>query len=1129
MPVAKLDEGFGKALDSIRMDVDLESRGCHLVSRLGSISSETEHMNMINKLKSLLDTPAGEAPGSAGLKDGGDYAPYKDGITSNVLDVPGTLDKVGSEYINVHSAHYRDGKADSPRGSVKSGVSELSGRTSKRTDRETVLKHAEAVIEYQRERINSLEEAINKFNTAMNKTNNLYTQEIQQLGEENLELRKELQKVVTDFDVLSKRYSFDLTESEAIKKKINLINHDMIKKDDEILQLKERMLHLPRENEQLKEKNLLMANEIERLNREIKGLKFTDVAKPVKATVSEMTATTKACAAQHDKLKASSRCIAQLENDVQCYKRLSESQSLEIKRLNYKLGQLRNATQPNNYLASSQKQMLQIRSIFTQLVKKAEEPRKVVVESHVDEEVKNIPLRTAQTLKTSVEFREMYDKLLDVVTQSITRNINEDGIYSMMVDYSCGVIDQELKMRVGESIVTFYRVEEDRLEEVLRIPLNSVLDVERSEDTNEISIHTKDSEVHVIHVPNKDKFSRLYYALRYAGFIKENMRFSIFSKVDYDFVPEGFTWPPFTAVVTTAEANYKPQALNNYEDVRRVIGEIYVITDPAQRLLTIDNNTNSLVVIGPQMSSTPLVIHCESAFAVRLCRHLHEECEIFEPVEPPTATITNGLPADSYFMDSDHTFSFVLPNNRLLFVNAFDRDNDRRLLKIVRKGNYRVPGTPLLSPPMQSSIEEVAKFPHLASVESMHALPTAPLDELKNKFKTLKSQALEQMPSKAYEFVGDELWLYLKEETPVKVSNKTGHFRVNEEKTEVAITSASDETYVLDFPSYQDLMSFVKELESHGFNFNLEEETSKQVCIVTTGCLKLFRDVNEEPMITFIKEETKVEIDDSKREIQISQSAGKMIKMTLDCTSPGEFQRWKFALSFAGFIKSSMKTSPRNAVNKFIFPIKIFDNDRCDERRAFQVQPLRIFLYVNPTTPDPFLIFEKSSTSIESFDTERRMRIYVNRNTNMEERFDFVLAMLTDYDELKASLKANMYRIDNLKKQKAPKYHFVISKPGVIQVHRTKYDKDPQLLLDRKIYDANVSQMCIQFASRVDNKGTITMAFKKEFNFKRWLIALKVAGFLPLTNDRVPILYLPNIVYGHVCVEVPALLKGHLS
>ncbi|KAK1932954.1 hypothetical protein X943_001570 [Babesia divergens] len=1122
MSTLNVNDGFDGAVDNLLLSVDLENRGCQLVSPSRSLGSETDHKNVMTQLKSLLETSAVDTlDTTAGKKLPGEDVSSV--IPPEFLELPLAGCKGALDHRQTRVSHLKQAKGNSPISSSMSVASDKSCVSPNRHDHASVLKHAEAVIEYQRERINSLEAAITKFNAAISKTNSLYKQEIQRYGDENLELRQKLQTLATEFEVLSKRYDLDLSDSEAMKRKLNLFNHDLAQRDTEIAQLNDRLHKLPVENEQLKEKIILMASEIERLNREIRGLNLLDVKVGAKAAPAEIALATKACAAQHDKLKASSKCIAQLEYDVQSYKRLTESQSMEIKRLNYKLEKLRSTNLPNQYMASAQKQMLQIRSLFTHLAKQVNEKRPEQPENTVDEDLKSRSLYAACNLKVSAEFREMYDKLLQVVDQNISRNTHTDGMFSTTINYSCKSINEELQIRVDESVLTFFRVDDDRLSEVIKIPLNSLLGVKRSAETNEFHIYTNDSADHVIRADTRDRFNRLNYALQYAGFITEDVRFSIFSKVDYNWIPANFSWPAFNAVVNAAESSFKSGAPDNLNDVRRVMSEVYVITEPTERMITIDTVTNSLIVLGPQMSSTPFVVPCDTAFAVRLCDPTHEQCSGFEAVEPPVTTLINGGPTGSYFMPSKHTFAFVLPSNRILFVNGVDSENEKRLLKIVSKGQYRI--SALIFEEPAEAIERIESYKSAPSLSPEAVAPPPMINQ---------RESLEHMPTdpgshKVYELVDNVLILYMNDEEPVRVLNTEGCFRVNEDKREVAISSGGNETYVLNFSSQDTLSNFVRDLEAHGFTVNVEVENHKQVCIVTAGCLQLFKDIRDEPIITFNNHDTNVSIKEDQREIQISQFKGKMVKMTLDCTSPAEFRRWKFALSFAGFIKSPMKTKPGHSLNKFIFPIKIFDEHQSNERRAFQVESNRICMYVNPTIQTPFLIFDKSNISLELYDVERRLRVYINRNLKMEERFDFVLAMLTDYESLKASLKTHQYATENSKKSKGPKYHFILSKPGMIAIHRTKYDAEPQLVLDRKCYTADVSDMRVHFMPKSGMDNSIVINFKKEFNFKRWIMALKVAGFLPLTNDRVPILYLPTIGYGHICPEIPTLLKGHLK
>ncbi|GFE52843.1 2-oxoglutarate E2 dihydrolipoamide succinyltransferase, putative [Babesia ovis] len=1103
---------FGEMVDNLMTEVDLENRGCQLVSPAHSVSSETEQISVLNKLRSLLDAPSGSGA-SPKLAYDVPKSPQYDGVKDF-----GTHELTGALLQRVSS------KGSSKHSSAASQTSEVSAKSQllKNTDRTNLLKHAEAVIEYQRDRINALEAAVTKFNSALTQTTDMYKEELQRHVEDNLKLRQDMQKVVVEFEVLSKRYEVDMGESDSLKKQVNYLSHDLSKKEMEIREMQSKMTQLPIDNNDLKEKNRLLANEVDRLNREIQGLSLLDSKINAKATTAALTGATQACAAQHDRLKASSKCIAQLENDLQAYKRLTESQSMDIKRLNYQIEKMRGASKPNDYMVAAQRQMLQIRSVFLQLAKQAKEPKPVTRASSIEDDVNNRSLFAAYNMKTTAELRDMYERLLEAMNRNISRYSRQHDFYSLSVSYSCDDIHEELQVHIDESMLTFTKEAPDAtVTEVIKIPLSSVVGVKKIDDANEFCIHTNDLSIHVVRAPNKDIFNRLHYALQYAGFITEHRRFSIFSKVDLGWLPADFSWPKNIAVVMTAESTLNEQCPEDYEGISQVVSDIYVITDPMERLMTLDPSTNSLVVLGPQLSSSPIILPCQNIYALRVCDPMHVECDILKHADAPTATLANGAPTTSFFAPSQHTFAFISDNRKVLFVNGVDAENEKRLISLVINGNYRQ---------FADKVDTLQGGDQLLPEHTLSLLKSGAMDIRSNDVVGEVPPPLRQETAsgKVFEFGDDKLILYMEQDEQLVVDNNTGFFRVNEGTNEVAISSGSSETYVLNFASPETLLEFVRDLEAHGFRHQKESELHRQVCIVTAGCLQLYKDATQQPIVTFNKKDTTVSVNESSREIKIENITDKTIKMTLDCTSPLEFRRWKFALGFAGFIKTSLKTKPRDALKKYIFPIKIFDENVSTERRAFQVEPKRICLYVNPTVKEPFLLMERSQISLELVDPERRLRMYVNRNTKMEERFDFVLAMLTDYQSLKAALKKHGYTTDP-PRGKGSTYHFVLAKSGLIAIHRTKFDPEPKLVLERKNYSVEVSNKCIKFTSKVDLKHVINIQFKKDFNFKRWLMALKVAGYLPLTHENVPILYMPTIVYGHICPEIPHLLKGHLK
>ncbi|GIX62181.1 uncharacterized protein BcabD6B2_16160 [Babesia caballi] len=1115
------NRSFGEAAESVIMAADLENRGCQLVSPARSAESDTDHISALNKLKTLLDTPAGCVPSGERVPE-----PVKAAADFSTPDFASkTHDRQADpDHLPRHVQRFKGVQDPSPAGS---NISDMSQASAKSRDRTKVLQHAEAVIEYQRERINALEAAIAKFNAALTETNNMYQQELQRQIDDNLALRNEMQKVVTEFEVLSKRYQLDLGEADSLKQKVNFFSHDLAKKDQELAELRERTRQLPLDNEELKAKNRMLSEEVERLGRELRGVNLLEAKRSAQPPSASVAGTTQACAAQHERLKASSKCIAQLENDLQAYKRLTESMSMDIKRLNYQLAKQTSAAKPNNYLASAQRQMLQFRSLFVQLAKQAREQQPAPPQVTVDEDLHNRSLYAVQNVKASAELHEMCDKLLEA-TRNIYRHPRDGGLYNTVVRYTCGATDEDLHLQVLESILVLSRDEEEQLVELARIPLNAVLGVKKAMETNEFHIHTNDPAIHVLRTGQRDAFNRLYYALQYAGFITEDVRFSIFSQVDFSYLPSNFSWPSNAVVVLAAESSYKGRFPESIAAVRRTMGEIYVITDPAERLMTIDENVNALVVLGPQMSSVPLTVPCDRVLAVRLCDSAHVDCDDFEHVDAPIATLANGASTAPYFISSSHTFAFVFQSTRVLFVKGFDSDNEKRLLALMRKGRYLKAAEPREEHLPELDTPVTPPQSH-APVGAHSDTPPADVRAREAAREPTETPPADSKSTKVYEFIGDDLYLYRDQDENVVLEVADGTYRVNEASREVAVSSGASGIYVLSFPSIDAMRDFVRDLELHGFKQHQEaEESRQQVCIVMAGCLQLFHDTNEAPIATFNNHDTTISINESRYEISISSTGDDKLAMKLDCINSAELRRWKFALGFAGFIKTSMKARPGDALKKYIFPIKIFDDKQAVERRAFQVDANSIRLFVNPTVRDPMLTFPKSDVSLELVDSERRLRLYVNRYSKMEERFDFLLSMLRDYQTLKTALQQHGYSLD-APRGKSPKLHFVLAKQGLIAIHRSKYDTDPQLLLDRKHYAAEVSHMNVKFVSKSDSSKVIAMRFKADFNFRRWVMALKVAGYLPLTSEKVPILYMPTIVYSHICPEIPTLLKGHLK
>ncbi|EDO07753.1 hypothetical protein BBOV_III001860 [Babesia bovis T2Bo] len=1098
---------FGSAVDNLLMEVDLENRGCQLVSPTRSISSDNDQLSVLSKLRTLLEGQS-SSPKTPGVIS---KSPRHEGSREFVTpELSGTLS---------HRLYSRDLDRNSPAASQMSDSSVKSSAL-KKSERNNVLRHAEAVIEYQRDRINALEAAVAKFNTALTQTTDMYKQELQRQVDDNLNLRQEMQKVVTEFEVLSKRYEMDMAESESLKKQVNFLSHDLSKRELELSEAQEKLTQLPIDNSDLREKNRVLSNEIDRLNREISGLSLLDSKINTRNSSGEVAATTQSCAAQHERLKASSKCIAQLENDLQSYKRLTESQSMDIKRLNHQLEKLRGSSKPNDYMVLAQKQMLQIRSIFMQLAKQAKEPKPISRQPSMEESIENRSLYAAYGMRSSTELREMYEKIMDMMNRSSFGKSRCTDCFSLSVVYSCNDMENEMQVDIDESMLTLRRDDQDSSStEVIKIPLRSVVGVKKADDLNEFCIHTNDMSIHVLRAPNRDIFNRLHYALQYAGFVTEHTRFSIFSQADLSWVPPDFSWPNDIAAVSVTESSLSADCPSDLEGVRRYISDVHVITDPMERLCLLDHSTGSIIMLGPQLSSVPLVMPSMSTFAMRVCDATHKDCNFVEHVVAPTATLFNGGPTNFYFVPAQHIFAFIPDNRRVIFVKGIDSSNEKRLLRIVQNTKYREFSVAATAPEHHDSMASSIGAPQAEVAPEGDAGPS----------ELMPAASQDRTRSKGYEFVDTKLVLYNGQDDEIIIDNKLGYYRVNKETNDVSLSSGSEEFCLLNFSTVEALQNFINELESRGFKQQEKEEVHFEVCVVSKDRIQLFVDTTKPPIVTYLRQDTTVTIQEDKRFIILEHTKDKSIRMELDCTKPKEFRNWKFALGFAGFIKGPAKPKNADMMKQYIFAVKLQKNDS-KERRSFQVLPDSILLYANPTQANPLLTMKRSEIHVELTEVHRRLRVYVNRNCKTEERFDFIITMMSDYELVKQGLHKHGYIKDVSKeKNKVIQLPFVYAKAGLIAVFRSKFDKEPQLELERLNYTAEVSNMCIKFISKMDIKKVIKIDFKKEFNFKRWIMALKVAGYLPLTSEVVPVLYMPTIMYGHVCPEIPMLLKGHLK
>ncbi|XP_026192125.1 uncharacterized protein LOC34619563, partial [Cyclospora cayetanensis] len=257
-----------------------------------------------------------------------------------------------------------------------------------------------------------------------------------------------------------------------------------------------------------------------------------------------------------------------------------------------------------------------------------------------------------------------------------------------------------------------------------------------------------------------------------------------------------------------------------------------------------------------------------------------------------------------------------------------------------------------------------------------------------------------------------------------------------------------EETYVFSFPTDDVYKGWYKKLEENGFLMRKGDHrgrTSNQVGVVSKGCLDLYKDYgtpDAKPVITLMANRCSATASRERREIRIIHTSptGKRERITLDCASVAEFDR-------------------------YVFPINLFE-DASGRRSALLIENRMIMLFPAPEATEPVLCASADECEVQPVISQRKLRVYVNRNTRREQRIDFILALAKDFD-----------------------------RKGLMAVYKSKFD----------------------IARRVN----VISADSRE----RWEFALKLAGFKAFSKSQLPRFFFPQIIYGFVAEEAAELRK----
>ncbi|KJP88168.1 hypothetical protein AK88_02115 [Plasmodium fragile] len=328
--------------------------------------------------------------------------------------------------------------------------------------------------------------------------------------------------------------------------------------------------------------------------------------------------------------------------------------------------------------------------------------------------------------------------------------------------------------------------------------------------------------------------------------------------------------------------------------------------------------------------------------------------------------------------------------------------------------------------------------------------------------------------------------------------------------------------------------------ESHGKAESGEEKVEKkdkfiknnQVVVIEKGILSIYKDYGNEnsvPILKFTSDSCDVRANEQNGEISIKEtSKDSNDKIVLDCLNKTEFHRWKNALCFGGFIKGESVSSSYMNLKKHIFSINLFDN--LEIKSLVRVNNNSICIYLNNEIKKPLFSFDKEKIELVIIPNLRKIRIYMQRDTVYEQRYDITISLARDFASIKEQIEKFNFHTLNKKKTKKIRKPFVLCKKNVITIHKDKYKLKPDLILDKKnctvLYDKNKFKITFKIKSKLDSTHVDlkTITLSNALNFNKWLVTLKVASFIPGFQEVEQDISFPTIVFGHTCPEATSLL-----
>ncbi|CDU20560.1 conserved Plasmodium protein, unknown function [Plasmodium yoelii] len=307
---------------------------------------------------------------------------------------------------------------------------------------------------------------------------------------------------------------------------------------------------------------------------------------------------------------------------------------------------------------------------------------------------------------------------------------------------------------------------------------------------------------------------------------------------------------------------------------------------------------------------------------------------------------------------------------------------------------------------------------------------------------------------------------------------------------------------------------------------------NNQIVVIEKGLLLIYTNYGNEnsvPILKYTPDACEVIANDQNREISIKDTTSiSNEKIVLDCLNKTEFYRWKSALCFGGFIKGETVNTSLMNLKKHIFSINLFD----DPNMKSLIKTERDFIYIYPDEKmeKPLFSFNKDKIELVIFPDLRKIRVYLQRDTIYEQRYDILVPLARDFANIKSQIeKYNYYTLSQKKTQKIKK-PFVLCKTNIIAIHKNKYKLMPEIIMKKKnttvTFDKKKLTIIFNIKNEADNKHneTKTITLSNEINFNKWIVTLKIASFISgytLHENYMA----PSITFGHTCPEATSLFR----